>query len=403
MLATTLSQIFPAVNYAINVPPYEFGGYDTIATDRGRKFGRAKSFSLGISFGNRNEPNYKFLKATYVNNQGQPRLSRILGETNAIKATFNFLGDQLTAKFELKELKGDTELPLEVDISATIPQEWISTSVLFQVVASTISESLSKQTLKDGSRVQGPIMNGLFNLFMHQFGNPPGMMPFESAISLAPVRTRPKRIYDESSDEFRPEGDHIPRVLARIFGDENIEKKTALHNTLIEFGRESGLFRDLKVSKIGKQLTGPFRIMVHNAGPYATLQDVGYGVSQSLPIIVESALAAKHRTMLVQQPEVHLHPRAQAALGTFIAKIAAKDKRRFVIETHSDFLVDRIRREIGKGTLASEDVSILFFDKSATKTKVHILNLDKFGNILNAPKTYRKFFLHEEQNLLSRA
>src|SRR5881396_1662040 len=73
------------------------------------------------------------------------------------------------------------------------------------------------------------------------------------------------------------------------------------------------------------------------------LVDVGYGVSQALPILVDTLQRpAADEVFLLQQPEVHLHPRAQAELGSFFVSQAGK-KRRFVIETHSDYLVDRVR------------------------------------------------------------
>jgi predicted ATPase len=131
------------------------------------------------------------------------------------------------------------------------------------------------------------------------------------------------------------------------------------------------------------------------------LSDIGYGVSQVLPVVVQSVLRKDATTLLIQQPEVHLHPRAQAALGTFFAQIA-ETERMFVIETHSDYLVDRVRQEVAKGTIKSEDVQILFFDKPGLETTIHQLTLDENGNVENAPDEYRSFFMEESINLLTR-
>jgi predicted ATPase len=106
--------------------------------------------------------------------------------------------------------------------------------------------------------------------------------------------------------------------------------------------------------------------------------------------------------VLLQQPEVHLHPRAQAALGSLFPKLVTGEGKQFIIETHSDYLIDRIRQEVAKGSIESGNVLILFFDKPRQYTKVHRLLLDKQGNIQGAPRSYRKFFLTEEHNLLSR-
>ena len=73
--------------------------------------------------------------------------------------------------------------------------------------------------------------------------------------------------------------------------------------------------------------------------------------------------------VLLQQPEIHLHPQAQAAVGTFIAKLVATKHCRLVVETHSDYLVDRIRREVAQGVLGARDVEVLFCERSAKGSK----------------------------------
>ena len=76
--------------------------------------------------------------------------------------------------------------------------------------------------------------------------------------------------------------------------------------------------------------------------------------------------------------------------------------RQFVIETHSDYIVDRIRQEVAAGKLATESVQILYFEKEGIETTVHQLTIDESGNIIGAPPSYREFFLREEINLLTR-
>jgi len=128
------------------------------------------------------------------------------------------------------------------------------------------------------------------------------------------------------------------------------------------------------------------------------LIDVGYGVSQALPIIVD-ILQSTSGLFLIQQPEVHLHPQAQAALGSLFAKQAGR-KRKLLIETHSDHLVDRIRMEVRDGTLNPSDVSLLYFERLKHGSLIHNLELDKNGSITNPPPGYRQFFMNEERSLL---
>jgi predicted ATPase len=123
-------------------------------------------------------------------------------------------------------------------------------------------------------------------------------------------------------------------------------------------------------------------------------------VSQVLPILVDTLQrAGPFETFLLQQPEVHLHPKAQAELGSFFAK-QADTNRRFVIETHSDYLVDRIRMEVRRKVLTPEDVSSLYFERGKSGATIHNLELGADGTITNPPPGFRQFFLKEELDLL---
>ena len=98
----------------------------------------------------------------------------------------------------------------------------------------------------------------------------------------------------------------------------------------------------------------------------------------------------------LQQPEIHLHPSAQAALGSLFCSIAATSIQ-LMVETHSDHLLDRVRMDVrdGKTELKAEDVSILFFEPGELDVTIHSLRLDDDGNVLDAPPTYRRFFMDE--------
>lgn len=99
---------------------------------------------------------------------------------------------------------------------------------------------------------------------------------------------------------------------------------------------------------------------------------------------------------LLQQPEVHLHPQAQAALGSLFCQVAAKSTQ-LVIETHSDYIIDRIRMDVRDSTtgLKPEDVSILYFEPGDLNVKIHSVRIDAYGNVEGAPPGYRQFFADE--------
>lgn len=223
-------------------------------------------------------------------------------------------------------------------------------------------------------------------------------------LACAPIRTEPHRTYDPIQETRQAAGGHVPMILARLAATEP-EAWRGLTENLRAFGVASGLFRGVRIRRARPdKASDPFQVMVDIEGQRApvNLIDVGYGVSQVLPLLVDALLQPKG-WLLVQQPEVHLHPRAQAELGSFLAAMVAKGGR-FTVETHSDFLVDRICIEVQEGArLRPEDVLILFFERTGSNVTIHELEIDRQGNISGAPPTYRQFFQREQDRFLGQS
>ena len=227
----------------------------------------------------------------------------------------------------------------------------------------------------------------------------------ERPFASAPTRSRPRRTYDPARVAPDAEGDYVPMYLAWLSLHEPDSWKK-LKYRLEEFGGAAGLFDEIKVRRLGKTASHPFQIQVRKfdkrrKGPLHNLADIGYGVSQVLPLATELLREDSPPTLLVQQPEVHLHPSAEAALGTLLCEVAASGRRdrRLIVETHSDFIIDRVRLSVrdGVGGLDPKDVSILYFERSGLDVAIHNLRVDERGNLFDAPPGYRQFFLKELQ------
>ena len=154
-----------------------------------------------------------------------------------------------------------------------------------------------------------------------------------SVFSTSAIRSRPKRTYDPTREFNDPEGSDIPMVLMRTEATEKADWES-LKTQLVDFGKSSGLFQNIQVKNHGRSLGAPFQLNFKVRGPNANIVDVGYGVSQILPILVHILLSDTSREtqhdsgitpfFLLQQPEVHLHPKAQAELSSLLAKSASK-------------------------------------------------------------------------------
>ncbi len=233
--------------------------------------------------------------------------------------------------------------------------------------------------------------------FLSKHHSPYTGRPYASA----PVRSKPRRTYDPARPTKDPEGQYIPMYLSNLYFQSN-KKWGTLKEKLEKFGEIAGLFDEISVKPLGKKGTEPFQIQIrkfgkkNKKGPQRNLIDVGYGVSQVLPVVTELLRTDTPPIFLLQQPEVHLHPSAQAALGSLFCQIAGP-QRQLVVETHSDNLLSRVRMDVrdGEGNLKPEDVSVLFFERQDLDVHIHSLQIDDEGNILNAPDGYRQFFIEE--------
>ena len=224
-----------------------------------------------------------------------------------------------------------------------------------------------------------------------------------SRFSISPIRSRPKRTYDPTREFYDPEGSDIPMRLMRIKAT-NKEKWEALKERLVEFGKRSDLFQNIDVRNFGGSMGNPFQLKFKVRGPNSNIIDVGYGVSQILPILVHildpDISGHQMNFSLLQQPEVHLHPRAQAELSSLLATAASQGERSFIIETHSDYMIDRARIEIRKGNIRPEDVSLIYFEPKGRVVKVHNIRFDKMANMEGVPPHYGEFFLKETKRLM---
>ena len=229
-----------------------------------------------------------------------------------------------------------------------------------------------------------------------------------SVFSTSPVRSRPKRTYDPTREFNDPEGSDVPMRLMRIEATKKNEWE-ALKQQLVEFGKSSGLFQNIEIQNLGGSIGAPFQLKIKVRGPNSNIIDVGYGVSQILPILVQildrnisrrPTYRSGRKTFLLQQPEVHLHPKAQAQLSSLLAELASRRRQSFIIETHSDYMIDRARIEIRKGTISPKAVSLIYLEPKGHVVNVHNISFDKMGNMIGAPTHYREFFSKETDRLL---
>lgn len=223
---------------------------------------------------------------------------------------------------------------------------------------------------------------------------------YKNVTMLAPIRTKPKRTYDEYNVEFSPEGEHTPYLIKKYFRSKT--QRAKFLKFINKFGAESGLFKTIKIKSFGRLVTSPFELDVLIDGTMLKTINVGYGVSQVLPIVVEIFEASKKSCFLLQQPEIHLHPRAQAALGNLFNELNVLEDKCFFIETHSDYIINSFRYQYRKGEKEKKpEGQILYFERLKDGNHLYTIDILKKGELPDEqPPGYRDFFIKEQMRML---
>lgn len=214
------------------------------------------------------------------------------------------------------------------------------------------------------------------------------------------IRTKPLRTYTPGLEAQDGEGSHVPYEIAKLYRSRSKDSWRRLKDSIESYGSRSDMFKEIDVKSFGSTASDPFQIQFSSDGPKMNIVDLGYGTSQVLPILYWVFSGGKSSKFLIQQPEVHLHPRAQAALGSYFVDAYRSDGKNFVLETHSDFIVDRVRSAVAEGLLSPIDVSILFFERRRLENVIHKIDLDSNGEPVDPPDSYRDFFVGEQLKIL---
>jgi predicted ATPase len=134
-----------------------------------------------------------------------------------------------------------------------------------------------------------------------------------------------------------------------------------------------------------------------------TIADVGFGVSQTLPVIVALLVAQSGQAVYLEQPEIHLHPRAQARMGELLSE-AARRGVMVIAETHNSLLVRAIQTLVARGDISPDLVKLHWFTRQEDgSTEVNSADLDKDGAFGNRPEDFDETEIAAERDYLDAA
>ena len=151
--------------------------------------------------------------------------------------------------------------------------------------------------------------------------------------------------------------------------------------------RELEVAEGMQVRALGR--SARYELLVKHRGAVVNLKDVGVGVSQVIPVVVAALFAKPGHIVIVEDPESHLHPLAQAKLAELLASVSAERGVQFIVETHSEHLFRRMQTLMARRQVQPGQAAMYFVERDGQAAKIRELKLDELGRVANWPD---KFF-----------
>ncbi len=221
---------------------------------------------------------------------------------------------------------------------------------------------------------------------------------FSNLYYLGPLREYPKRQYSWAGEQPGDMGRRGERVVdallsaqeaGRLISRGQGKKRTTLEQLVATWLKELGLIANFQVRAIspGGKL---FQVWVQRnvRAAEVLITDVGFGVSQILPVITLCYYAPEGSTILLEQPEIHLHPQVQAGLADVFIDAMKTRHIQIIIESHSEHLLRRLQRRVAEEKMAPDEAAIYFCTMDKGESQLTPLEMDLFGNIQNWPKDF---------------
>ena len=221
---------------------------------------------------------------------------------------------------------------------------------------------------------------------------------------LGPLRDHPKRIYSWSGETPESVGQKGEFAIAAILAASAQERKinrgykmplTRFDTFIAQWLKDLGIIESFSVKPVAEGRK-EYEVLVktHATASEVKITDVGFGVSQVLPALVQAFYCPPNSTIWMEQPEIHLHPQVQAELAdVFISATQARENGKerhvqLIVESHSEHFLNRLQLHIAKGTVSPEDVAVYFCRRTGSATELEQLRLNIFGEIENWPENF---------------
>ena len=230
------------------------------------------------------------------------------------------------------------------------------------------------------------------------------VLAFENLFSqiayLGPIREYPQRSYIWSGEQPQDVGlsgeEAIPALLAaraegltspRLIKVRRSHKP--IEQRILEWFQKMELIDSYSLEPIAENRKDyEFRVKKNPNSSEVLITDVGFGVSQLLPVLVLCYYVPEYSTIILEQPEIHLHPKVQSDLADVLIDVVKNRNVQIILESHSEHLLNRLQRRIAEERISAEDTALYFCQINDGTSEIERLKVDEYGNISNWPQDF---------------
>ena len=202
---------------------------------------------------------------------------------------------------------------------------------------------------------------------------------FQAIEYVGAMRMPPSRTYlytGERRQKVGANGEHAITMLA-MDSIRRGSKSKGIRQGVIKWLAAAGIASDIKIVPLSDRY---FEIHVQHpiTKEYQNFADVGYGNSQVIPVLVAGLNSVKGDVLIAEEPEIHLHPKAQAELGDFLLDLSSRGVQS-IVETHSEHMIVRLQQHVAAGRLKPQDITIYFVEPTSEGKRLRKLSMNEKG------------------------
>ncbi len=210
---------------------------------------------------------------------------------------------------------------------------------------------------------------------------------FNRIFYLGPLRDNPRTHYNWRGKPPEGVGRHGEEMVSALFSSRL--QSSDLDEHVPKWLQSLGLIDSYRLAPVPRtERAYEFLVTKHKGGPEVRLTDVGFGVSQVLPVLILCYYAPEGSILILEQPEAHLHPKVQSELGDVLIDAVKSRNLQIILESHSEHLLHRVMRRTAEEQLCVGDTALYFCQINEGVSEIEPLQVDEYGNIGNWPQEF---------------